>query len=340
MNEERRAIHRQSSQSPSFSNKSGSNNGYRREANSSAENRLDEILSSRLNRLQHYLKAVQGAASTSDRQSAGPDRISANHSQQRAMSYLEQQQVSEAYSSVGETKTLPRQPSEKSSQLGAPMPTSSAFKSVLDRLKKHRVESQALSRNFSQDSLQKAGEEVDRQVRNDKKSHLCDVQFPAASDFKLDENGGLTLTLVYVTLYHHRVCKLVLHKAELYIDTIRAHTHLANTLQVRHDVLKQIAQEVARELELAKLPLHFFDKHGQPLHHLDSLLRYAATEQQYEDLPLVFCQDVMLFRATESVTCNQDLARPEKLARQDDSKVPIAVDISKSINFVAVEPES
>ena len=145
------------------------------------------------------------------------------------------------------------------------------------------------------------------------------------------------MTLVYVTLYHHRVCKLVLEKAELYIDTIRSHTHLANTLQVRHDVLKKIAQEVARELELAKLPVHFFDKHGQPVHHLDSLLKYIATEQQYEDLPLIFCQDVMLFRATEPVTCNLDLARPEKLARQDDSKVPIKVDISKSINFVAIE---
>lgn len=140
-----------------------------------------------------------------------------------------------------------------------------------------------------------------------------------------------------MTLYHHRVCKLVLEKAELYIDTIRSHTHLANTLQVRHDVLKKIAQEVARELELARLPVHFFDKHGQPVHHLDGLLKYIATEQQYEDLPLIFCQDAMLFRATEPVTCNLDLARPEKLARQDDSKVPIKVDISKSINFVAIE---
>ena len=162
-NGERRAVARQSSQSPSFSNQSGSNNGHRREANGGAENRLDEILSSRLARLQHYLKAVQGAASSSDQRSqmSGHDRVSANHSQQRAMSYLEQPHVSEAYLSVSETKTLPRQPSERSSQPAAGLPASTAVQSVLDRLKKHRVDSQAQSRNVSQDSIQRAEEEVD-----------------------------------------------------------------------------------------------------------------------------------------------------------------------------------
>lgn len=47
----------------------------------------------------------------------------------------------------------------------------------------------------------------------------------------------------------------------------------------------------------------------------------------------------MLFRAGENVTTNHDLVRPEKFARQDVPITLVSVDLSKSINFNAVEPD-
>ena len=85
---------------------------------------------------------------------------------------------------------------------------------------------------------------------------------PPSRDFKFDEHGALVLTIVYVSLYTHRVCRLILENAETYIDLIRKHKHLSNILQSRSDVLKEIATGVKSELNIARLPCHFFDKHG------------------------------------------------------------------------------
>lgn len=92
-----------------------------------------------------------------------------------------------------------------------------------------------------------------------KKNNQSDIELPPTSDFKLTDNGELVLTLVYVSLYAHRLCKLTLVNAETYIDLIRKHKHLSNILQSKNDVLKDVATQVQTELKLSKLPCHFFN---------------------------------------------------------------------------------
>lgn len=75
----------------------------------------------------------------------------------------------------------------------------------------------------------------------------------------LDENGDMALTLTYVSLHSSHTVRLILEKVDSYLRKLRAHQHLAHTLQTRDDVLRLIAAEVKRVLELTKMPVHFFD---------------------------------------------------------------------------------
>lgn len=135
-----------------------------------------------------------------------------------------------------------------------------------------------MSRDVSKDSIEKANDEITREIHAHKTNAHSDVMLPPSKDFKLTEQGGLVVTLVFVTLYTHRLCRLTLENAETYIDLIRKHKHLSNILQSGNDVLKDVATHVKRELKIHRLPMHFFDKNGQPIHHVDNMMLYATQE--------------------------------------------------------------
>ena len=109
---------------------------------------------------------------------------------------------------------------------------------------------------------------------------------------------------------------------------------MANTLQLREDMLRLIAQKVKAKLVLKKAPIHFFDKDGGPLQHIDRVLHYAAHEKilcgDLQTLPIVYCQDRLLFR-WEYIQ-NQGIVSAEQLMKQDNPKV-IEVDVNKSLTF-------
>ena len=95
---------------------------------------------------------------------------------------------------------------------------------------------------------------------------------------KLTDEGDLELTLVYVSLYTHRFCRLILTRTEGYLDLMNNIKKVSSSFQTDNDALRRIANCVKTELSLAKMPCHFFNKHGEPIHHIHSLLKYAAIE--------------------------------------------------------------
>ena len=70
---------------------------------------------------------------------------------------------------------------------------------------------------------------------------------------------------------------------------------LLNSNEDRADLLKSIAEQVRDKLGLSKLPIHFFDRLGFPLHSIDKLLCYLAEQETLSDT-LIYCQDNIMFR--------------------------------------------
>lgn len=70
---------------------------------------------------------------------------------------------------------------------------------------------------------------------------------------------------------------------------------LINSNEGRADLLKSIAEQVRDKLDLSKLPIHFFDRLGLPLHSIEKLLCHLAEQETLSDT-LIYCQDNIMFR--------------------------------------------
>lgn len=84
-----------------------------------------------------------------------------------------------------------------------------------------------------------------------KESFFEKIELPASTDIKFTDDGDLVLSLVYVSLYTHRLCKLILMKAKTYVDYM---SNKKNCQSPKIDLLKLIASKVQRELTLSRLP--------------------------------------------------------------------------------------
>jgi len=70
---------------------------------------------------------------------------------------------------------------------------------------------------------------------------------------------------------------------------------LINSNECRANMLKKIAQQCKEKLALPKLPIHFFDRSGFPIHTIEKLLCYLAEQETPSDT-LIYCQENILFR--------------------------------------------
>jgi len=130
---------------------------------------------------------------------------------------------------------------------------------------------------LNREAIDEVKEEINEQMKNNRTSYRADEQLPATiKKLKYDKDGGIDLTLVFVALNTTHTIKLRLSKVDVYLNKLKSHMHLSNTLQTRDDVLRQIAVQVMRVLDLKQPPIHFFDKAGLPLHNIDKLLAYLA----------------------------------------------------------------
>lgn len=105
-------------------------------------------------------------------------------------------------------------------------------------------------------------DEINEEMRNNKTSFRSGLNMPTAANLKMDNDGTVNLKLVFVSLHSHATISLRLLKADIYLEKLASYIHLAHTLQNRQDVLRQIAHEVMRVLDLKVAPIHFFDKNG------------------------------------------------------------------------------
>ena len=80
--------------------------------------------------------------------------------------------------------------------------------------------------------------EINQEMKMNKTSYRVELKLPKASNFKLDDQGALNVTIVFVQLHTSQVIKLRLAKVDAYLEKLESHAHLAHTLQNRDDVLR------------------------------------------------------------------------------------------------------
>ena len=81
---------------------------------------------------------------------------------------------------------------------------------ILNNIMQRLTSEKLLGMGLSKSQLEEVKAEINEQMRRNRTTHHNDIKLPKPTKFKLDSDGSLTLTLIFVSLYSHQTVKLVL----------------------------------------------------------------------------------------------------------------------------------